>query len=90
MKYWELIAYSYSSFPETTENSEIRSEFKKTRMGSAISLFKKNKISLKKAASIADMEVQEFEKLLKEKNIPAQSIKKDDFERSLKYLENIT
>ena len=90
MKYWELIAYSYSSFPETTENSEIWLEFQKTRMDSAISLFKKNKISLKKAVSIAGMEIEEFEKLLQEKNIPAYSIKKDDFERSLEYLENIT
>lgn len=90
MKYWELIAYSYSSFPETTENSEIWLEFQKTRMDSAVSLFKKNKISLKKAASIAGMEVEEFEKLLQEKNIPAYSIKKDDFERSLEHLENIT
>ncbi len=90
MKYWELIAYSYSSFPETTINSEIRAEFQKTKIDSAISLFKKNKISLKKAASNADIQVEDFEKLLKEKNIPSYSLKKEDFEKSLKYIANTT
>jgi len=90
MDYWDLIAFSYSTFPETTSKSEIRPEFHKHRIHAAVNLFKKQKVTVNKAASIAGMDVEEFLEELKKRKIPAYSTSKTDFEKSLKLLENLT
>ncbi len=90
MKYWEIIAFSYSTFPETTLGSEIKPEFKKTRLTSAINLFKRQKISLKKAVSIAGISVESFEKELIKKQIHPYELNEDKYNKSLKLIENIT
>ena len=90
MNFRELIAFSYSTFPETTSKSDIFPEFMQTRLGSAISLFKRNKISLKKAISISGINESEFLNELKKKNISPYSINKSSFDSSLRYLESIT
>lgn len=90
MNYWELIAFSYSTFPDTTSKSEIKPEFQHTRLSSAISLFRRQKVSLNKAAMIAGMDVDEFTEELKKRNISAYSINKTDFQKSLKTLEGLT
>lgn len=90
MNYWELIAFSYSTFPDTTSKSEIKPEFQRTRLSAAISLFKRQKVSLSKAATIAGMEIDEFMKELKKRDIPAYSINKTDFQKSLDTVEGLT
>jgi len=60
MGLWELIAFSYSTFPETTENSDVVEQFEDTRLDSACSLFYKGKISIEKAASIAGISLEEM------------------------------
>lgn len=49
----ELLVFIYSSFPEFTAESGIKAEVFKERVPVAISLYKKNKVSLEKAASLA-------------------------------------
>ena len=89
MSLMELIAFSYAIFPETT-TSEIIPKFHHTRLKSAISLFKRQKISLRKASSIAGITEDEFIQELKKRKIPAYSVSRSYFETSLKHVENIT
>ncbi len=89
MSYWELIAFSYSTFPETTQKSEIKPEFSKTRLNSALKLFQRQKISLNKASRIADLSEEEFMSELKKRNIPCYFLDKKNYEKSLKLIENI-
>jgi len=87
---WELIAFSYSTFPETTERSDIIEKFHQTRLESAISLFMKKKVSLEKAASIAGKSIQDFMLLLKQRNIPLFETNEQEFKSGLKHLEGYT
>lgn len=89
MSYWELIAFSYSTFPETTNQSEIKPEFFKSRINSAIKLFERQKISLKKASQIADLTQEKFMAELKKRNIPLYFLDKKNYEKSLKLIERI-
>ena len=90
MTYLELIAYSYSTYHETTSQSEIKPEFRKTRTLVAADLFKRKKISLKKAASIAGKSVDEFEQILLKKRIKPYELNKDKYTKSLRLIESIT
>ncbi|MHA1386123.1 MAG: hypothetical protein ACTSR3_20410 [Candidatus Helarchaeota archaeon] len=49
----ELIAFIYSSFPNYIVESQILDEFEENRYEASISLYKKGKVSLSKAAEIA-------------------------------------
>lgn len=62
----ELISFIYSSFPTYTEDSQIKEEFESFRLESSISLYKKGRVSLSKAAEISGYELQEYIKLIKE------------------------
>ena len=90
MSYWELIAFAYSTFPETTSRSEIKPEFYRTRLNSAINLFKKQKVTLKKAASIAEIPSSEFIEELNKRNISAYELNRNHYEKSLKLIESFT
>ena len=90
MRYWEVIAFSYSTYPETTSHSEIKPQFIKTRMIAAINLFKRHKISLSKAASIAGLSIEKFEKELLARQINPYELNKENYEKSLKIIESIT
>jgi len=61
----ELIAIIYSTFPEYAEKSDIKKEYASYKMDAAISLYKKGKISLSKAAEIAGMKIEDFITLIK-------------------------
>lgn len=87
---WELISFSYSTFPETVERSDIIEKFQQTRVESAISLFMKKKISLEKAASISGKTIQDFMRLLKKRNIPIFETDETEFKDGLRHLENNT
>jgi len=66
----ELLVFIYSTFEEFAEESEVRDEIEQKRLKVSIDLFKKNKISLKRAAAIANVPLNEYIALLKSKNIP--------------------
>jgi len=65
----ELIAFIYSSFPEMTEDSDIKNEFERTRFDASISLLKKNKVSLEKAAEIAGYPLSKYLEKIKNLHI---------------------
>ena len=84
----ELIAYSYSTFPNTTSNSEIIIRFNVTRVPAAVSLFKRQKVSLKKASKIAGLSEEEFISKLQMKGIPAFYSRQSNFKETLKNIES--
>ena len=90
MNYWELIGFSYSTFPETTDHSQIMSKFREKRLPVAVSLFVKQKISLKKAASMSGMSVDLMEKELIKRKIHPYELNAERYNESLKLIENIT
>lgn len=90
MRYWEIIAFSYSAHPETTANSEIKTNFEKKRLPAAIDLFKKRKISFKKAASIAGVSTEKFKEYLSKRQIYPYELNEEKYKESLRLVENIT
>ncbi|NIP62206.1 MAG: hypothetical protein GWN01_16195 [Nitrosopumilaceae archaeon] len=90
MNYWELISFSYSTFPETTLKSEIRTDFQKHRINAAINLFKRKKLSLSKAIKVAGISEEEFVKLLKKRGISPYSLDEETYKKSLDIIEGIT
>ncbi|HJS63949.1 MAG TPA: UPF0175 family protein [Nitrososphaeraceae archaeon] len=88
MRTWELISFIYSSYPETTKNSDVLEKFHSERLNSAISLFKKKKISLEKAASISGKTLEDFIILLKEKKIKAFEVDESTLREDLSFFEN--
>jgi uncharacterized protein YwgA len=65
----EILALLYFKFPEFAKYSEKLNEINKKRRELAISLYKKGKVSLEAASEIAGMNVKDFMKLLKERNL---------------------
>ncbi len=65
----ELLAYIYFGFPETTEEAVRLEKIMKNRVKLAIRLYKKGKVSIGKAADIADMDVKSFMGYLRSKEI---------------------
>ena len=61
----ELIAFTYSTFPEYTDKSDVYEEYLRTRLQASISLYKKGKISLEKASEIAGIPLVEYIKIIK-------------------------
>lgn len=90
MDMWELIAYVYSSYPETTKNSDVVDEFNKTRVDAAATLFKRKKVSLERAATIAGKAMEDFLDILKQKNISAFEHSGSNFNEEFGYLERST
>ena len=56
----ELLVFVYVSFPEFSTESGIKEEVYKKRIPVAISLYRKNKISLEKAAFLAGIPLEDF------------------------------
>lgn len=88
MDLWELIAYSYATFPETTENSDVVNQFEDTRLDAACSLLQRKKISVEKGASIAGVPLEDFISELKKRSITPFSVKHLDFKESIKKIES--
>lgn len=63
----ELLAYIYFTFPEMTVESRAIERIMRKRMRLAISLYKKGKVSLSKAAQIAGVSVSDFIELLRKR-----------------------
>jgi predicted HTH domain antitoxin len=60
MGYWELLLFMYDTYPLTATDSQVRDDVYKRRLPSAISLYKKGKVSLEKAAELAGMHIEAF------------------------------
>lgn len=66
----ELLAYIYSCYPESTENSDIKEQVKEKCLPAAVNLVRKRKISVEKGAEIANMPLKSFVLELKKRNVP--------------------
>lgn len=62
----ELLVFVYISFPEFTTESGIEKRIYNIRVPMAISLYKKNKVSLEKASFLAGMPLEGFIELLRD------------------------
>jgi len=60
----ELLVFTYISFPEFTTESGIKDEIYSKRKPVAVSLYKKGKVSLEKAAFLSGLSLEEFTKYL--------------------------
>ena len=65
----ELLALTYFSFPEMTEESLVKNRIWAKRQKLAVGLYRKGKVSLEKAVEISGLNYKEFLKLLDSKNI---------------------
>ena len=90
MNYWELIVFSYSTYPETTVNSEIKSDFEKKRLPVAVDLFKRHKLSLTKSAYVAGVSTETFKEHLLERKIYPYELDEEKYKELLRIIENIT
>jgi predicted HTH domain antitoxin len=65
----EILALVYYAYPEMTIESLVKDRIDKKRRRIALSLLKKGKVSMGKAAEIAGMSMSSFYEMLKEKKI---------------------
>ncbi len=65
----EVCALTYFTFPETTSESVILDKIIKNRKKLALSLYKKNKISVEKASEIAGIPLKDMYQLLAKNNM---------------------
>lgn len=65
----ELLALTYFSFPEMTEESLVKERIFDKREKLALGLYKKGKVSLEKAVEISGLSYNDFLDLLNSKNI---------------------
>jgi hypothetical protein len=56
----ELLLFMYVTYPETAENSDVKDRILRDRCPLAISLLKKGKVSVQKAAELAGMGLDDF------------------------------
>ena len=71
MSFDELIADSYSTFPDMTDRSEILGDFESTRVEAACGLLSRDKVTLQKAVEISGLGHDDFLLRLDERGIPA-------------------
>ena len=65
----ELIGLVYFTYPEYTKESRIYNDIIRKRVNIAESLYKKEVVSLGKAAEIAGMSIEKFVEYLKKRGI---------------------
>lgn len=65
----ELLTFIYVLYPNYIGEAVLWNNLRKNRVDYAISLLKKNKISLEKAITVSGLSTQEFETILKERKI---------------------
>jgi predicted HTH domain antitoxin len=90
MNTWEMIAFVYSTYPETTKNSDVVPEFEKNRLDSAVRLFQRNMVSLERAARISGQTMDEFVHALKQRKVQTSNQDTEGFKEDLKFLEHLT
>ena len=62
----ELLVLMYYTYPEFSVESTVKEKIEKVRVPCALSLYKKKKVSLQKAAYLAGIPLEKFVKLTKE------------------------
>ena len=61
----ELLLFMYVTYPETAENSDVRDKILHERCPIALSLLRKGKVTLQKAAELAGIKLEDFIQLAK-------------------------
>lgn len=89
MAHSEMTAYMYSSFPGSAGGPGDLAAYEDYRQDAAYSLFRRDKLSLRKSASVAGMGHDEFVEELARRGIPAYSMDQGDLDRSAAALERI-
>ena len=69
MTYNELLVFIYTSYPETTKESDIKEDIEKVRLPISLKLVKKGKISVEKGAEVAGIHLLDFVEELKKRGI---------------------
>lgn len=69
MTYNELLVFVYTSYPETTKESDIKEDIEKVRLPVSLRLVKKGKISVEKGAEVAGIHLLDFVEELKKRGI---------------------
>lgn len=69
LSYFELLGLIYNEYPDMSVNSEMRADVDAKREEIALSLFKKGKVPLDKAAQIAKLSRAKFLEIAKRKGI---------------------
>lgn len=89
MNTWEMISFIYSTYPETTTNSDVVGQYEKKRLEAAISLYSRKMVSMERASLIAGKSLEEFEKLIRTKGIQRADSDEGDMTEELRQLERI-
>lgn len=79
----ELLVFIYSTFEDFAEESEVKKEIERKRLPVSINLFRKHKISLKRAAAIAKLSIDEYTGLLKSRGIPIYEYTDEELQEEL-------
>lgn len=61
----ELLLFMYVTYPETAENSDVKDRILNNRLPLSISLLRKGKISVQKAAELSGMKLDDFLHIVK-------------------------
>ena len=61
----EVLTLIYFTFPKFTEESLVKEKIEKNRLKTAISLYKKEKISLQRAAEISGINLEKFTRMVR-------------------------
>lgn len=89
LSYLELLGLVYAEYPDSAIKSEMLKAVASKKLEIAIQLFRKAKVSLKKAASIADLPLQEFSRILKEKGIDLADVEENSILNDATLLQEI-
>lgn len=90
MTYDEMIAHACSTFPQMAANPDIADRFDRIRIDAACSLFRREKVTLKRAAMVAGLPSGGFAGVLEGRGIPAYVASVDSLAFPLKRLEGAT
>ena len=64
----ELLTLIHYTFPEYTEESLVKDKIEKNRLSNALSLYKKEKISIGKTSEVSGVPLEDLVKIIKKRN----------------------
>ncbi len=79
----ELLVFIYKRFPDYTTISDVKDSIEAKRLDAAVSLFKKDKISLSAAAEISGKSISEFREVLQSRGLPVVELSSDETREEL-------
>ncbi|MBI3860246.1 MAG: UPF0175 family protein [Thaumarchaeota archaeon] len=89
LSYLELLGLVYTEYPDSAIKSEMVAAVDSRRLEIAINLFRKGKVSLVKAATIASLSTQEFSGILKVKGIDLAEVEENTILNDAALLQEI-